>query len=366
MTDDDHEFLVPAFNRIGRHLHGDAWRDDFPALDTLEVKAARAEDASPEERAWAHRLLLALFPETYREDYEEPPPPRLNTFAALGTGRLPPLGGALNALGSSDYSELPQRAPGWWFSEADWSRFRSAIHYKNELQKPKLRMVDAAANWLFNRVVRGEITPFVQHRMSGGQWAATTTNDWRMPSAQRLRARIRTCSMMPGHPAAGGGLFWIFINKQQMADALARDAIAPDASDRLKQFSQLYDEHNAMRDRGGTAWAGKSENDLGGNTEGKVEQIELTGEESTPDQSQFDTQAYWRTHAPAIKSTAAAYLAEHGDLTRRDAFVRAVLEQWPKLTPNMVLKKVWKTAIHDAQLSHLSRPGNRKGNTRKK
>lgn len=235
LTDDDHEFLVPAFNRIGRHLHGEDWRDHYPSLEPLQVNARTVEEASPEERAWAHRVLFALAPDTYQEDYEEPPP-QLGTLAALGAGHLPAYGGSLNTLGRSEILEPSRRASGWWFSKSDWERFRTAIHYQNELQKPRLAMVDEAARWLFNRVVRREIIPCAQHRLSGGQWQETSIDDWRMPNADRLRSRIRNCALTPGHPAAPGGLFWIVINKAELDAALARTSSEADSSDSQRPF----------------------------------------------------------------------------------------------------------------------------------
>ncbi|MGE7469247.1 hypothetical protein ACQKLX_07395 [Bosea sp. NPDC003192] len=221
MTDDDHEFLVPAFSRIGRQIHGDQWRDDYPTLNPLAVKAQRVEEATPEERAWAHRVLCALFPDSYKEDFEEPPPPpqAVGLLGALGSG-LPPqryLGSAIESEGA------PERPPGWWFSQSDWERFRAAVHYQNEMQKPKIAMVDTAARWLFNRIVRGEIVPFVQHARDGGGWSPTTADDWRMPSPERLRMRIQRCMMVPGRSAVPAGTHWIIINKAELSAAIEKE-----------------------------------------------------------------------------------------------------------------------------------------------
>lgn len=213
LVDDDHEFLVPAFNRIGRHLHGEKWRDHFASLDTFRVEATEVGAASAGERAWAHRTLWALFPDTYVEDYEPEPPASI--FVQLGQ---------LGTLGNLEPTSSSRRAPGWWFSDEEWATFRNAVHYQNELQKPQIKLVDAAARWLFNRVVRGEISPLAQNRKTGGDWQTTVPDDWRMPDPERLRGRIRRCTMIPGKSAWPGGTHWIIINKAELSAALEREA----------------------------------------------------------------------------------------------------------------------------------------------
>ena len=114
MTDDDHEFLVPAIQRIGRVLLPDVWEDKLPSINLWPAKPAKVEDASQEERQLAHIFMLVHFRDRYQEDLEPGPAVPQSQFRTLGD-----LGGNSSAFLGVGLGEQ-KRAPGYWFSSYDW------------------------------------------------------------------------------------------------------------------------------------------------------------------------------------------------------------------------------------------------------
>lgn len=276
LTDDDHLFFVPAFQRIGKHRGGDRWRDHYPSLMPLKVQAPTVEVASAEERAWAHRVLSVILPDSYVEDYRPDAP-----LAPLGYAALDMLGRGRSDFGEDhNFNASGARPAGWWFSQAHWETFRDAVHYQNEAQKPHIELVDDAARWLFNRVIRGEIRPLAQH-IRGGDWQTTTVNDWRMPDADRLRGRIRRCTMVPGQPSVPGGSHWVFISIHELEKALANQSDARGIEAAVKRhFAREYD---AAQDGGQVYPVGTSIGVLDGNNQVTVEEAALIAKDTDDD-----------------------------------------------------------------------------------
>lgn len=193
-------FMVTAFNRIGRHIHGDKWHDDF-ACKQYRTVSQTPDKASYEERWAAHSYLQDKFSDTYQPDWEQPPPVGLGGFILSAP-----------------------RKPGYWFTPEDWQRYRKSILDLNSEMKVEIEMAALAADWLIDRVLSGEITPQLKDKVRGGDWIPCRPSDWRMPHDNPRWARIRNCSMEAGQPASFSGPHWIFIKQDELDAALGADA----------------------------------------------------------------------------------------------------------------------------------------------
>lgn len=221
LTPKGYLFIVPAFNRIGRHLYGDAWHDEFPAKNPLPLPPARPEEADEAIRAWAHSLLSLTDGDAYSADYREPPQQPLSLLT-LGsqtpvTGSLARLGEGLLAAGPT--GEFGPEQTGYRFTSHQWDRFRAVVHYQNELMKPDLEKVRIAARWLYDAVFAGTVLPHLM-KQGGGDWRASEPDDWMMPDLDRLRLRIRYARMVPGQAGSMAGSHWIFLPEPALSSAL--------------------------------------------------------------------------------------------------------------------------------------------------
>jgi hypothetical protein len=219
---DGYCFLVPAINRIGRHLFADEWRDDFPC-DEFFTAPKSVGEADANTRAWAHRVLNVILGDRYTPDFVEGG----RSIADLSSGFLASLAplGNLDSLASEDTQTLDRRERGYWFDAEQWQTFRNYLHYKNEQKKPNLLKVRRAAEWLYNRVFDGSIVPYVRH-IEGGGWQVSPPDDWQMRTPEALRQRIRYCRLVPGKPAWPSGNHWIFIKIDELDRALDVEALA--------------------------------------------------------------------------------------------------------------------------------------------
>lgn len=334
MTDDDHEFLVPAFQRIGRAVAGSRWDDRFPTLNLWPQKPATVEEASEEDRLIAHIFMRSHFADTYVEDWEPAPPPPFRTLGDLS----PALGlGSSTALGAVNTPSLGPngRAPGYWFKPYDWSAFLAKLHADNEGFKVGIAIANEAARWLFNQIVRGAITPLVQPR-NGGALTPTVEGDWRMNTAERLRLRIQNCAMVPGRPDVVNGSHWIILKKVEVDAALAQLTSGTD--------TEKLDARNGL-------------------------EVEVTSDAAPlpgSDLSYLDNlaakQTYWRENSEAIIRDALAFAADSGEATRKRSLTHHILSKWPRLTDSWVSEKVWPKVV--AEYPSLSTPGNRMGSKR--
>jgi hypothetical protein len=227
LTPKGYLFVVPGFNRIGRHLYGDSWHDEFPAKNPLPLPPAAPDEADATIRAWAHSLLSLTDGEAYSADYKEPPAQALSSLGlglggqAPGTGNLARLGEGLLAAGPT--GDVGADQTGYRFTGQQWDRFRSVVHYQNELMKPDLEKVRGAARWLYDAVFAGSVLPHLM-KQGGGDWRASEPDDWMMPDLDRLRLRVRYARMVPGQAGSMAGSHWIFLPEAALDAALMETA----------------------------------------------------------------------------------------------------------------------------------------------
>lgn len=332
MTDDDHEFLVPAFQRIGRALLPDLWEDQLPSINLWPSKPSKVEEASQEDRQLAHIFMLVHFRDRYQEDLEpgsEPVQPQFRMLGDLGHGASAFLGSGLGEQ---------KRAPGYWFSAYDWNAFLAKLHSENEHRKTEIALVHQVARWLFNQVVRGSITPLVQPR-KGGALTPSPEADWRMNTSELLRLRIQNCAMVPGHPEVPNGTHWIMFRKAEVDAALAQ----------LSNGAAL--EQGEAVGLMGDALAQSAE-----------DAAPLPGADLTHLDKLAAKQTYWRQNSEAIIRDALAFAADNGPATRKKNLFPFIIAKWPKLTESWITSKVWPKIVEAHPT--LSSPGNRMGTKR--
>ncbi len=223
LTPPGYVFIVPAFNRIGRHLYGDSWHDEFPAKNPFPLPPPSPNEADTSMRAWAHAMLSHSVGD-YGVDYREPTA-KLGSLAALGqvsgSRRLLQLDD--DPANTDSLADQSAEQTGYRFTEDKWEKFRAIVHYQNELMKPDLEKVRRAARWLYDAVFSGALAPFLM-RQGGGDWRASEPDDWMMPDLDRLRLRVRYARMVPGQAGSMAGSHWIFLPEAALDAALQTTA----------------------------------------------------------------------------------------------------------------------------------------------
>lgn len=286
LDEDEHEFFVPAFNRIGKHLFGDTWRDDSAGLQSPPARSPSPGEADEKERELAHELLKEFW-EGYVPNYQAP----AQTFLQLGQlGQLAGLGG--NAA-------IPPPSGGYQFNTDDWARYRQIIDLMDRRDNAERGLVWQAAQWLLKRIASGEIVPLIQHRERGGSYQPTTIDEWRISKAQRLMGRIASAALQPGAPNVPNGEFWIFFRRAEIGAAILADRPP-------------------------------------------LPSIDLEAQEETPAEVVTkDAQAQFTRLAPEIKQLAREYIAAHKAATVRHELIDMLCARYDFMTPHMARKKVW-------------------------
>ncbi|MCO5092718.1 hypothetical protein [Bosea sp. (in: a-proteobacteria)] len=216
-------FLVPAFNRIGRRLYGDAWQDDLGANEFWPFLPADPVEADPATLDWAKWMVLG---ERRRSTPAPEPQSQTDLASAPDDGaRRPPL--ALVHPGWQRHFKKPEliTPKAFPFQDGEWDRLKERVDARNRKIQPGIEKVLAATRWLYDAIFERKIQPFIM-RQEGGDWQASAPDDWMAPSLDTLRARVRNASMYPGAASSRDGSHWIFLPEKRLDDAL-QSAIAP-------------------------------------------------------------------------------------------------------------------------------------------
>lgn len=309
-------FGARAFNMIGRSLYAEQWSGLEGHTTVIHPLPENPSAASDWERSVAVKIIKDRYPDALLPTKETPV-----------AGTLGALGSSLLNLGRSFPAQTPQSfdPEHWSFAQRVWSSHL-------DRRKPVLDRKKAVVEWIVEKahddkalrmvvVDKRNLYPFLDH-----------PEHWNL-KWDRLEKRWLDCAYNPGEPSNpyAEPVAWIMVFREDL--------------DRL-----LHGLANPQQ--GSLALGDCSENGAGDGA--------ITTHHQSPDK-----QAYWRAHASAIFADAAAYIAEHGDTTRREPFVEAMFEKWPGLSLTWMRDKVWTKAITDAEKPHLSIPGNRRGSTRK-
>lgn len=283
LDEDEHEFFVPAFNRIGRHLFGETWRDDSGGLLPPPVRSDSPTTADEKERERAH-TLLSEFWEGYVPNYQA---------AAQAVFQL----GQLAGLGAN--AATPPVSTGYQFSADDWSRYRQITDLMDRRDNAERALVWQAAQWLLKRIASGEIVPLIQHRQLGGPYLPTTIDEWRISMPQRLMGRIASAALKPGMPNVPNGEFWIFFRRAEIGAAILADRPPLPAIE-----------------------------------------AEVTLD-AVPEVETKDPQAQFARLAPEIRQFAREYILTHKAATVRDELIELLCARYTFMAPHMARRKVW-------------------------
>lgn len=215
-------FLVPAFNRIGRRLHGEAWEDDLAGNEFWPFLPAEPEEADPATLDWAKWMVLS---DSRRSALPPEPQAEANLPSMPDDGARSPLN--LVHPRWPRHLKKPEivEPKAFQFQGVEWDRLRERVDTRNRAIKPSVEKVSAATKWLYDAVFERKVQPFLM-RQEGGDWQASAFDDWMAPDLDTLRARVRNANMLPGQASSRGGSHWIFLPEKSLDDAL-RSAISP-------------------------------------------------------------------------------------------------------------------------------------------